>query len=493
MKILIAALFLLLSSGVVAQNYGQKDHPMNKTTPNVDILKYWGKTSIEDIEIYKAAEKIFAASQEASYDDLFRSKEFVNLCRKNNRVLLGGPMLGNVSAEGISIWLRTSEPSSVAVKVVGEKLNSTFGPFYTKVEDELSVVIDIDGLQSSTTYTYQIFVNDKLIDLPAKGKFTTTTEFNSATKTRITFGSCPHRWGLGNEQLFQQIESRDPIAMLLLGDIAVQDRNNHFGKHRADYLARDLQPAWKNFVSSVPVYASWDDHDYFDNDKAGIPEGFTKADKQEVRLVFKNSWANPFYGLEDKSEGIFTRTRIGPADIIMTDNRYFRKNKPGSFLGDEQMNWLKEQLLDCQGPFIILSCGSMWSDYVSNGKDSWGMNDPEGREEIFKLIEDNNIGGVLLISGDRHGARGFTIPREHGFSLYEFEAGSLGARVGPPATKTEWTTQLYGIDGRFAFGEFTFDTTKSDPTVTFKLIEENGEIIYEHTMNRSTLTPNNFK
>ena len=158
--------------------------------------------------------------------------------------------------------------------------------------------------------------------------------------------------------------------------------------------------------------------------------------------------------------------------------------------GDGQMQWLEAQLLDCRGPFIILSCGTMWSDYVSAGKDSWGRWDPKGRERIFKLIEKNRIGGVLLISGDRHGARGFTIPRPSGFKFYEFEAASLGGRRGPPVTKPEWTEQFYGIAGEYAFGEFTIDATTADPEVAFRLIRvSDGGTIHEMKLKRSQLTP----
>ena len=47
-------------------------------------------------------------------------------------------------------------------------------------------------------------------------------------------------------------------------------------------------------------------------------------------------------------------------------------------------------------------------------------------QRIFRLIEEKRIPGVLLISGDRHGARGFRIPHPSGFELYEFGAASLG-------------------------------------------------------------------
>ena len=153
------------------------------------------------------------------------------------------------------------------------------------------------------------------------------------------------------------------------------------------------------------------------------------------------------------------------------------------------MQWLEEQLLDCQGPFVILSCGTMWSDYVSNGKDSWGKYDPKGRDEIFSLIEKHRIPGVLLTSGDRHGARVFRIPRPSGHHFYEFEPASLGGRSGPPAVISDCDAQLFGTAGTYAFGEFSFDATLSDPQVVFRLVQETGEVLYELKLTRSQLTP----
>ncbi len=241
-------------------------------------------------------------------------------------------------------------------------------------------------------------------------------------------------------------------------------------------------------MAAIPVYATWDDHDYFDNDKAGIPPGFTLQDKVAVWSVFRRAWNNPAYGFGEDRCGVFLRTRIGPCDVIMTDERFFRTGQKGSFLGEDQMKWLETQLLDCRGPFIILSCGTMWSDYVSKGKDSWGAWDPSGRERIFSLIEKHRIGGVLLISGDRHGARGFRIPRPSGFNFYEFEAASLGGRSGPAVT-VPGSPQFYGIADQYAFGEFSVDATQPDPVVEFRLIGEEGDFIHEMTLSRSQLTP----
>jgi alkaline phosphatase D len=132
----------------------------------------------------------------------------------------------------------------------------------------------------------------------------------------------------------------------------------------------------------------------------------------------------------------------------------------------------------------------MWSDFMSRAKDSWGQWDITGREEIFAFIEANRIGGVLLLSGDRHGARGFTIDRPSGFAFHEFEAATLGGVPGPGAFAPDSSSQIFGYAaGLKAFGEFTFDMSAADPEVTFRLINESGEALETHSFRRSVLTP----
>jgi alkaline phosphatase D len=132
----------------------------------------------------------------------------------------------------------------------------------------------------------------------------------------------------------------------------------------------------------------------------------------------------------------------------------------------------------------------MWSDYVTNAKDSWGIWDAEGREELFSFIEKNQVPGVLLISGDRHGTRAFKIPRPSGHTFYEFEVGTLGGMPGPDAiAEKAGDLQLFGRANIKAFGEFEFDTTKTDPRVTFRLVDERGSILEEISLLQSQLTP----
>lgn len=489
--IYLLAAFLIFAGQLFAQPEWAKPHNQMSKGRNLEdnlyLLNLWGKQPGWLQEIYTAAFNDFAKGPEKSYAGLTESEEVMSLCEKNGLIHWGGPMLGDITHTGAKVWVRTVSPGKVEVKIKTGKGERTFGPVMSTKAGDLAAVVPVTGLDPGKSYRYSVLIDGKAIKSAGETILRTLPAPDAPVRMRIAFGTCFHRWGIGNHDQVNQILKREPMAMLLGGDIAAQDRRNNLAMHRADYLLRDVMPAWQKLSAAVPLYATWDDHDYFDNDLWGIPEGYTDADRRAVRKVYSQAWNNPSYGNGD--EGVYLRTRIGPADVIMVDGRYFRTGEKGSFLGDEQMKWLEKQLLDCKGPFIILSCGTMWSDYVSEGKDSWGVNDPEGRERILSLIEKNHIGGVLLISGDRHGARGFRIPRPSGFYFYEFEPGSLGGRYGPEATKPEWTTQLFGFDRVFAFGEFDFDTTKKDPEVTFRLIQDNGNVLYQITLKRSDITP----
>ena len=69
------------------------------------------------------------------------------------------------------------------------------------------------------------------------------------------------------------------------------------------------------------------------------------------------------------------------------------------------------------------------------------------------------------------------------------KATRVCGRSGPTAASEKWDTQLYGISGQYAFGEFSIDADLPDPEVTFRLMADSGSAIYKLTLTRSQLTP----
>jgi len=487
-------LFLIIFNNIYLSAASDTIPPRHEVTlpeahignPEIDtkLLDSYGRLPENIRQFYLDARAVFSGNPEAD----FTHPEIIEAARKHDMLLMGGPLLGKLSQNRVVIWLRpsTSNPLIVEVKESGGIGEKSF--VKNSVEPGVEQNIVLNGLTPDTEYEYAVYTDYRTI---AKGNFTTAPVSGEKDIFRLAFGSCFHKIGLHNPNLIHQILKREPRAMMLLGDIAVDDREDRINMHRSDYLLRDVSKAWSDLAANVPLYTSWDDHDYFNNDLGGIPEGFTAADREAVRKVWQENWNNP----ENPNPGIYFSTRIGPVEVIMPDTRSLRENKRrgeyGAYLGAEQLNWLKETLKKSEAPFKVISSGTMWSDYITPGKDSWGTWDKEGREELFHFIGAENISGVLLVSGDRHGTRGFTIPRPSGFSFYEFQVASLGGVPGPPAMAKDTSSQLFGYHGtdKIAFGEFTFDTTGNKPSAIFRLIDEHGNILEEHNLAYHKLTP----
>ncbi|MCA1760160.1 MAG: alkaline phosphatase D family protein, partial [Bacteroidales bacterium] len=471
--------------------YGEKNdtiQPRHKVTlPEAHIgdlvidtklLDSYGRLPENIRQFYFDARAVFSGNPDAD----FSHPDIIDAARKHDMPLMGAPMLGNLREDGVDIWLRPATAEKLVVKVTNSDGGVEKSFAQNLVEPGVAQRIVVDGLTSDKNYEYSVIVNNQRV---AEGEFKTAPVSGNKGVFKLAFGSCFHKIGLHNPNLIKEILNRKPYAMMLLGDMAVDDRENQINMHRSDYLLRDVSKSWGELSTNLPLYASWDDHDYLNNDLGGIPEGFTDTDREAVRAVWHENWVNP----ENDRSGIYFNARIGPVEVIMPDTRSFRENERrgeyGAYLGVEQLNWLKETLKKSDAPFKVISSGTMWSDYITPGKDSWGTWDTEGREELFNFIEDENITGVLLVSGDRHGARGFTIPRPSGFQLYEFQVASLGGVPGPVAMAEDTSNQLFGYLGTdiIAFGEFTFDTSRDQQVVTFRLIDEYGKVLEEHILN----------
>ena len=441
----------------------------HKGTPEIDlrIMNQYGVQPQEVQDFYIACREALTGKNP--------ERDVAEVCRKANRWKLGGPMLGDVTSTSVSVWMHVPQP--IAVQVIVAQEGSSVSKTFESNAAERIFSIRCEGLLPDTAYTYQVF-DSKNRNLGV-GRFVTAPAELNETPWRITFGGDFHKIGMYRPELMQLVQERGSRAMLLIGDSAVDGRKDDFALINTDYMLRNLSPPMQKLTSNVPVYVMWDDHDYWGNDTSGNRTRSNKPiDVDGLREAWKTQWNNP--DRDSDRKGTYFKTKIGPVQYIALDTRSCRvheqRGKRNCFLGNEQMDWLKQQIEESTSPYILISSGTMWSDYISGGKDSWGTWDIEGREEIFQLIDGKEESQVILLSGDRHGARGFTIPRPGNKKIYELEVGTLGGVPGPGAYGDNKNDQLFGYPGRtWAVGELTFRKVSDEPQAIFRLFGESGE------------------
>lgn len=448
----------------------------HKGTLEIDlkIMNQFGSQPQDVLDFYTACRKAMTAKNAA--------QEVSKVCRKFKRLTIGGPMLGDIRSDSVSVWMHLPDPDEVKVTLTS-KIDGNVKTFRPEMQARIQTV-RCDGLSPDTKYSYTVSSSKDV--LLGEGAFTTIPTEITEEPFRIAFGADFHKIGMYRPELMRLIQERGNRAMMLIGDSAVDGRKDDYGMINVDYLLRNLSPPLQQLTAHVPTSATWDDHDYWGNDTSGTSTNSKKPiDVVGLRQTWKSQWNNPDRDLDRR--GIYFDTQIGPIHYIALDTRSCRLNKRrgkrGCFLGEEQMSWLKERIAASTAPFILISGGTMWTDHISAGKDSWGTWDKEGREQIFEWLDQKKTSQVMLLSGDRHGARGFGIPRANANDIYEFEIGTLGGVPGPGAFAKDQTNQLFGLESRsWAFGEFTFQQQAGKPVAEFRLINELGNVLETVTL-----------
>ncbi len=228
----------------------------------------------------------------------------------------------------------------------------------------------------------------------------------------ISFGSCNKQYV--ENILWSEISKNNPDVWIWGGDNVYSDTDS-IPKLRADYQMQWNQKGYKEFINSVSVLATWDDHDYGLND--GGAEFYKKKESQQEFLNFLNV---PTNDPRRKQEGIYHAktftTSQGSVKVLVLDTRYFRteltksnqKGKryqpntygKGTLLGTQQWKWLSDELYNSKADFNVIVSSIQFLSY-KHGFESWG-NFPHEVDKMKRLIVASKANGVLLISGDRH-------------------------------------------------------------------------------------------
>ncbi len=366
--------------------------------------------------------------------------------------LISGPMLGNVELRNAKVWLEVAPSvkkveiryyaeggmTAVQTQVYKGELGKTFNP----------IRFELNGLDMNTTYTYGLLIDGKPVTLPYKTQFTTKDlwQFRKpAPDFSFLAGSCAYfnepvfdRPGVpyGKDSSIFETMANTPAAFhVWLGDNWYTREADYFTTWGLNYRAsRDRSmPILQRFLSAMPQYAIWDDHDFGPNDANS-----SYILKEDSKKVFDSYWCNPSSGEEGK--GIYTKISYSDVDVFMLDDRFFRSaddmpatigdqpNLSKQMYGAMQMHWLENALATSNATFKIIATGSQVLNPLSPF--DCVRHFPADYDYLMDMLTRNKINGVLFLTGDRHHSEIIKQERPGTYPLYDVTASPYTSGVG---------------------------------------------------------------
>ena len=437
-----------------------------------------------------------------------------NVLAQKQRFIVAGPMIGHTELRTAAIW----------VQFAAEVKNATISYIEKNLADKKAAVVNmvlsggefntanavLTGLEPGKTYTYYIKTNLSA-EPSAKGEVTTQQLWQwrkPAPDFSFITGSCayfnepqydrPGKPYGGDSSIFETMAKEKADFMLWLGDNWYTREADYYSEWGLNYRASKdrSSPTLQGLLKAMPQYAIWDDHDYGPNDG---DKSFTLKDA--ARNVFTKYWSNPSYG--EGGQGVYSKISWNDITVFMLDDRWYRSNdgtkdsingQPNpakKMLGDIQMEWLKNALLQSNGNaqtnFRIIAVGSQ----VLNTYSPYDCfhHFPAEYDELMNFIVDNKINGVVFVTGDRHHSEIIKAERPGSYTLYDITASPLTsgvaktrgaeannpARVGPEIDVQNYT-------------RFSFQGQGKERKMTVNFIGIHGENLHEWTVMAAALT-----
>lgn len=400
--------------------------------------------------------------------------------------LLSGPMVGEVSETAARIWVQGRDTCDLSISVFtpgGEEIRASFTPQW---EDYLCGAFIVSGLRPGERYEYEISSENGLTERFA---FRTAPPAG-ARRAKIAFGSCFLEYWNHDLTIFDAIGRDDPDVFAMIGDTSYCFEPDWQSEHTLmlTHLRHRNNNALRRLLARVSTLGIWDDHDYGPGDSDG------RHPIKEISLrAFRRCWAQASFGLPHVP-GIFSSVRVGPAEIFLPDSRYYKHLEGPGILGKAQLDWLLSGLRASEAPIkIVASPTQVLPDHpVRNGWDCFRRDAPGELEDILNFIEENNIEGVVFLSGDLHMSNLIHLPgRRHGVKtgpdLWELTSSPLANEPWrEPQMGTDVTLLKEVADSR-SYGLVDIDLDRTDREIALILRDPEGNTHFEEHIRLANL------
>lgn len=328
---------------------------------------------------------------------------------------------------------------------------------------------------------------------------------------RIAFGACAKQWK--PQPIWDVINALEPDLFIFLGDNVYGDTRD-MGVLRAKYAQLAAQPGFRRLCDRTPILATWDDHDYGEDDA-----GADYPLKRESQQIFCDFWGEPAGSPRRSRDGIYDSVTLSAGDrrlqILLPDLRFNRtpirrldlggrayrdwsreladagREVPGPYernpdpsatmLGEAQWRWLETELAKPADLRILASSLQVVADFP--GWEAW-INYAEDHQRLIEAIRRTRANGLFCISGDTHYAELSRLDRNVPYPLWDLTSSGLTEvwPVTPPNSR-----RVGSVLRARNFGWIEIDWKPRVPDVVLQIRTESGEPWLTHRLDLATL------
>ncbi len=373
-----------------------------------------------------------------------------------------GVASGDPTPNAVIIWTRvTPEVAGTINGTWRVALDTNFtsiiqsGTFSTDSTTDYCVKIDVIGLQPNTWYFYEFTALGRN-SLTGRTK---TAPVSGMNQLRFAFVSCSN-YPNGYFNAYDRVRERNDVdAVLHLGDYiyegggtsAVRTEQQlpsyeiiRLADYRQRYSSYRLDASLRKVHQQYPFITVWDDHETANNSFTNGSSSHTPATEGPWNLrkaagqQANDEWMPTRLPEAGNPNKIWRKISYGNlADIFMLDTRLYDRSLQGGntndttrhLIGNEQMEWLKTELINSTAKWKILGQQVMMGNLTPFGilvnNDQWdGYN--VDRKKLYDIILNNNIKNVITLTGDIHTAWAMDLPYNTSTYNSNTGAGSVG-------------------------------------------------------------------
>ncbi len=392
-----------------------------------------------------------------------------------------GPQSGDPLNDGLILWCFTSGSEKINCYVSSWTGSNWEVPIIYSGESDNNgfVHIDINNIGPDQPVAYQFVTNNG--NFSPVGYSRSAPNFNQEGKVRFGATSClSFLQGSPFKVLSKIVEYSEMDFFVFLGDTVYADGSQNLEDYNSVWYNNFNTKGFRDVQLSQPCLYTWDDHEIDNNwDPELINQNIYE---NGLRSFLSNT---PLRKNKFSSKQIWRSFRFGKiVEVFVLDCRGERKPSKGEYISTEQKNWLLNGLKysECKWKVVfnsvpITDLPDFGDGNLSLTSDRWeGYRDL--RSNLINSITNNNVEGVLFVSGDMHNGSVNRVNSSGPASMiFEIITGPAGSS--PINPHEENVTQYLYTNKLKSATHFTLD---SEGFGEFAFLSTSGEILFKSSI-----------